>query len=236
MTTIQTKGLNSGYGIFQVLYDINFKAEENEITVIVGPNGSGKSTLLKTIMGLTTQYSGNVSMGDADISEMPAHERALNGIAYLPQTESVFSTLTVRENLRMAGHTLSKEKFDDRVEFVANLYPIIKECYNQKLQTLSGGERQMVAMGMSVLREPKIMLFDEPTAHLAPKIAFDVLSSIVDLKDSLGLTLIIVEQAVKQALEIGTKAYLLAAGRTVYEGGSKELLEHKEFGRIYLGL
>jgi len=236
MTMIQTTSLNSGYGKYQVLYDINFSAEEREITVIVGPNGSGKSTLLKSIMGLTTHYSGNVRYGAEDITKMPPHERALNGIAYLPQTESVFSTLSVRENLIMSGHALDKEYFADRVEHVASLYPIVRECYEQKVKTLSGGERQMVAMAMSVLREPKVMLFDEPTAHLSPKIAFEVLSRIVELKDSLGLTLIVVEQAVKQALEIGTKAYLLAAGRTIYEGDCQKLLAHEEFGSIYLGI
>ncbi len=236
MTILQVTGLNAGYGKYQVLYDINFTAEAKEITVIVGPNGSGKSTLLKSIMGLTSVYSGTVQFGDEDITTMPAHERALSGLAYLPQTESVFSTLTVRENLIMSGHALSKEEFEKQVDYVASLYPIINEFYDQQLKTLSGGERQMVAMAMSLLREPKVMLFDEPTAHLAPKVAFEVLSKIVELKDSLGLTLIVVEQAVKQALEIGTKAYLLANGRTIFEGGAQKLLSHKEFDRMYLGL
>ncbi len=236
MKILQVTGLNAGYGKYQVLYDINFTAEAKEITVIVGPNGSGKSTLLKSIMGLTSVYSGTVQFGDEDITTMPAHERALSGIAYLPQTESVFSTLTVRENLIMSGHALSKEEFEKQVDYVASLYPIVNEFYDQKLKTLSGGERQMVAMAMSLLREPKVMLFDEPTAHLAPKVAFEVLSKIVELKDSLGLTLIVVEQAVKQALEIGTKAYLLANGRTIFEGGAQKLLSHEEFDRMYLGL
>ncbi|MFQ5820759.1 MAG: ABC transporter ATP-binding protein [Candidatus Heimdallarchaeota archaeon] len=236
MSMIQTKGLNAGYGKFQVLYDINFSAGAKDITVVLGPNGSGKSTLLKSIMGLTSVYSGSVEFGAEDITKMAAHKRSLNGIAYLPQTESVFSTLTVRENLKMSGHALSKEEYDDRVAYVAELYPIIKDCYNQKLRLLSGGERQMVAMGMSLLWEPKVILFDEPTSHLAPKVAFEVLSKIVELKDSLDLTLIVVEQAVKQALEIGTKAYLLANGRTIFEGDAQELLTHKEFSRMYLGL
>ncbi|MFQ6123533.1 MAG: ABC transporter ATP-binding protein [Candidatus Heimdallarchaeota archaeon] len=236
MTSIQTKDLNAGYGKFQVLYDINFEAKTKDITVIVGPNGSGKSTLLKSIMGLTSVYSGFVKYGEENITNLPAHERSLKGIAYLPQTESVFSTLSVRENLVMSGHALSKEEFENRVAYVAELYPIVKECYDQKLKLLSGGERQMVAMAMSLLREPQVILFDEPTASLAPKVAFEVLSKIVELKDSLGLTLIVVEQAVKHALEIGTKAYLLANGRAIFEGDAQELLAHKEFSRMYLGL
>ncbi len=233
---IETTGLNAGYGKFQILYDINFTAKEKEITVIVGPNGSGKSTLLKSIMGLNNHYSGTIKMGDTEISGMLAHERALNGIAYIPQTESVFSTLTVRENLKMSGHALSPSDFEMRVTAVAEIYPIVQECYDQKLKTLSGGERQMVAMAMALLREPKVMLFDEPTAHLAPKIAFDVLNRIVDLKDSMGLTIVLVEQAVKKALEIGNQAYLLANGRTIYAGDAKELMAHEEFGKMYLGI
>ncbi len=236
MAIIQTTGLNSGYGKYQVLYDLNFSAEEREITVIVGPNGSGKSTLLKSIMGITTHYSGSVTFEGKDISKMPAHKRALNGMAYLPQTESVFSTLTVRENLMMSGHTLNPEAFQDRVTAVAEIYPIIRQLYNSKLVTLSGGERQMIAMAMALLREPKVVLFDEPTAHLAPRIAFEVMKNIVELKDSMGLTIIIVEQAVKQALEIGTKAYLLASGRCIYDGGAQDLMAHEEFGKMYLGI
>ena len=129
MNVVQATGLNSGYGKYQVLYDINFTAKAKEITVIVGPNGSGKSTLLKSIMGLTTHYSGTVEYEGSDITEMAPHERANNGMAYLPQTESVFSTLTVRENLKMSGHALSPEEFETQVDFVAEVYPIIKECY-----------------------------------------------------------------------------------------------------------
>jgi len=237
MTTIQTTDLNAGYGKFQVLFDVNFAADEKLITVIVGPNGSGKSTLLKSIIGLTTIYSGAVQYENNDITNLPPHQRAEAGIAYLPQTESVFSSLTVKENLMMSGHALTKEEFNERVTNVAETYPIVRRCYNDKLSTLSGGERQMVAMAMALVRNPKILLFDEPTAHLAPKVAFEVLEKIVDLKDSLSLTIVIVEQAVKKALEIpGATAFLLAAGRTIFEGPAQDLLEHEEFGRMYLGI
>lgn len=233
---IETKELNSGYGKIHVLYDVNFVAKPREITVIVGPNGSGKSTLLKTIMGLTTIYSGEVKFGDMDVTTMPPHERAKIGIAYLPQLESVFTNLTVKENLVMAGYMIDKDDFKDRVEMVLNIYPILKGFMERKAKTLSGGERQMLAMAMALLRKPKVMMFDEPTAHLAPKIAFEVLSKIIELRDTLGLTIVVVEQSARKALEIGDRAYLLVSGRTLFEGDAKELLAHPELGKLYLGI
>jgi len=233
---ITTKELNAGYGKIHVLYDVNFVANPREITVIVGPNGSGKSTLLKTIMGLTTIYSGSIIFEDKDVTTMPPHERAKIGIAYLPQLESTFANLTVKENMIMAGYMLSEDLYKDRLEMAMNVFPIVKKYWDKKVKTLSGGERQMVAMAMALLRKPKVMMFDEPTAHLAPKIAFTVLNKIIELRDTLGLTVILVEQSARKALEIGDRAYLLVSGRTIFEGSAKELLEHPELGRLYLGI
>jgi len=233
---IETKELNAGYGKIHVLYDVNFTAKPREITVIVGPNGSGKSTLLKTIMGLTTVYSGSIVFEGKDVTTLPPHERAKIGLAYLPQLESTFSNLTVKENLIMAGYMLDEDEFKDRLEMVKNVFPIIQQYWTKKVRYLSGGERQMVAMAMALLRKPKVMMFDEPTAHLAPKIAFQVLSKIIELRDTLGLTIVLVEQSARKALEIGDRAYLLVSGRTIFEGSAKELLAHPELGKLYLGI
>lgn len=233
---IETKELNAGYGKIHVLYDVNLIARPKEITVIVGPNGSGKSTLLKSIMGLTTIYSGSIVFENRDVTTMPPHERARIGIAYLPQLESTFSNLTVKENMVMAGYILEEDEYKDRLEMALNVFPIVKKYWNKKVKYLSGGERQMVAMAMALLRKPKVMMFDEPTAHLAPKITFQVLSKIIELRDVLGLTIILVEQSARKALEIGDRAYLLVSGRTIFEGGAKELLEHPELGKLYLGI
>jgi branched-chain amino acid transport system ATP-binding protein len=233
---IEVNQLDAGYGKIQVLYDVDLVAEPQEITVIVGPNGSGKSTLLKSIMGSTTIYSGTVTYKGRNITAHPKHQVANMGIAYLPQVDSVFTKLTVKENFVMAGHALEKEEFEDRQQGVISLFPFLKERLKAKAVTFSGGERQMLAMAMALIRKPEVVMLDEPITHLDPKITSQVLDKIIELRDSLNLTVLLVEQNITTALEIGDKAYLLASGRTMYEGPSKELLANPELGRMYLGI
>ena len=233
---IKVNQLDAGYGKIQVLYDVDLVADPQKITVIVGPNGSGKSTLLKSIMGSTTIYSGTVTYKGRNITAHPKHQIAKMGIAYLPQVESVFTKLTAKENLIMAGHALQKEEFEDRQQEVIGLFPFLKERLKVKATTLSGGERQMLAMAMALLRKPEVVMLDEPITHLDPKITSQVVEKILELRDGLNLTVLLVEQNVKTALEISDKAYLLASGRTMYEGPSRELLENPELGKMYLGI
>ncbi|MBO3803155.1 MAG: ABC transporter ATP-binding protein [Candidatus Brockarchaeota archaeon] len=209
---------------------------DGEITVLVGPNGSGKSTLLKTIMGITDLYSGGVFYDGTKINGLPTHEITKLGIAYLPQVNSTFSNLTVRENLVMAGYVLGKEEADERVRKALEDFPVLKGYASRKAATLSGGERQMLAMAMALTRKPKVMLFDEPTASLSPKVALEVLGEIRALKEERGMTIVLAEQNARRALEMGDRAILLVGGKVAYEGSSKELLEHKELGRVYLGI
>ncbi len=226
----------AGYGKLQIINGISMEAAPSEITVLVGPNGSGKSTLLRTIAGLTTVYSGAITMDGAALIGIPPHEIAKMGLAYLPQTENVFTNLTVSENLRMAEYTLPSDQRQARLEAVKAKFPQLARYVGAKASLLSGGERQMLAMAMSLVREPKVMLFDEPTGNLSPKIATQVLETIRSLAKELSITVVLVEQNARKALEIGSKAYLLANGKVVFSGGAKELLEHKELGRLYLGL
>lgn len=226
----------AGYGSLQILNGISLKAEPRRITVIVGPNGSGKSTLLKTIAGLTTIYSGEIYLDEKRISGLAPHEIARLGIAYLPQIESTFAQLTVAENLKMAGYTVGDAVYQDRRKRALELFPKLLGYMNTKVSNLSGGERQMVAMSMALLRAPNTIMFDEPTANLAPIIASQVLDTIVYLSQNSNLTTILVEQNATRALQIGHYAYLLVNGTAAFEGTAKDLLEHKEFGRLYLGL
>ncbi len=219
-----------------IINEISLEAPDKEITVIVGPNGSGKSTLLKTIAGLTTIYDGGVYLDGAKISGLAAHEIAKRGLAYLPQTESVFTQLTVAENFKMAGYTVPEDEFDARLKTGLDMFPQLSKYLKSKVQNLSGGERQMVAMTMALVRKPKVVMLDEPTANLSPKLATEVLRKIVDLPKSLGITVLLVEQNAKKALELGDKAYLLVSGKKVFEGSAKELLGHQELSRLYLGL
>jgi len=233
---IEINGLNAGYKRLHVLYDISLRFEKDMINVVVGPNGSGKSTLLKSIFGLTTIYSGSIKFNGVELNGLTPHQIARKGIAYLPQVDNVFSNLTVAENMLMAGYTLKREEVEERIEEVSETFPVIKRYWRSRAGVLSGGERQMVAMAMALLRRPKVMMFDEPTGSLAPKIANEVLEKIVELKDTRRITIILVEQNAKKALEIGDKAYLLVGGRLVFHGDSHELLEHPELGKLYLGV
>lgn len=219
-----------------MLFDINAKAEDKEITVLVGPNGSGKSTFLKTIMGITQVYSGKILFNSDNILGKPPHAVTKLGIAYLPQVDNVFTNLKVRENLVMAGYILKGDEADERVQEALEDFPVLKGYMNRRAGTLSGGERQMLAMAMATIRRPEMMLFDEPTASLAPKIALEVLNKIIDLRDNHNMTVVLAEQNARRALEHADKAILLVSGRVMYEGDSKELLNHKELGKVYLGI
>lgn len=233
---ISIRGLNAGYRKLHVLFDISLDFKPRKINVIVGPNGSGKSTLLKSIFGLTTVYSGSILFEGIELIGKASHEIAKLGIAYLPQVDNTFENLTVEENLRMAGYLLERGELGARIDEVAEIFPIIKRYWKRRAGLLSGGERQMLAMAMALIRKPKIMLFDEPTGGLSPKIANEVLSKIIELRDSMNMTIVLVEQNAKRALEIGDHAYLLVSGRLVFEGGCQELLGHPQLASLYLGI
>ncbi|HZY95313.1 MAG TPA: ABC transporter ATP-binding protein [Candidatus Bathyarchaeia archaeon] len=216
--------------------NVSIDIRPKQITVIVGPNGSGKSTLLKTIAGMTNIYTGQILFDKQKITNLPPHEIARMGIAYLPQTESTFTQLTVRENFKMAAYTVGRENFDLRLRKALRLFPKLLSYMNTKVSSLSGGERQMVAMSMALLREPKLIMFDEPTANLAAIVATQVLSTITQLCEESGMTILLVEQNATRALSIGQDAYLLVNGTPIFKGTTKELMEHKELGRLYFGL
>ncbi|MEM0375837.1 MAG: ABC transporter ATP-binding protein [Nitrososphaerota archaeon] len=233
---IAIRDLEAGYGPLHVLFGITTSYQKEAITAIVGPNGSGKSTLLKTIFGLTKVFRGQITFDGRDITGRPPHQISRLGIAYLPQTDNVFANLTVRENIAMATYGMRKEEAAERVEEVKSFLPVIERYWNRKAGSLSGGERQMVAMGMALIRRPKVMLFDEPTANLSPKFAKIVLEQIVRLRDDLRITVLLVEQNALRALEHGDRAQLLVSGQLVYDGPARDLLENRELGRLYLGL
>ncbi|MFQ6081061.1 MAG: ABC transporter ATP-binding protein [Candidatus Bathyarchaeia archaeon] len=233
---LEIEGINAGYGRLHVLFDINAKVKDKEITVLVGPNGSGKSTLLKTIMGITQTYSGKILFNGNNILGLPPHAVTKLGVAYLPQVDNVFANLKVKENLLMAGYILGKDEAKERAREVLEDFPVLNQYMDRRAGTLSGGERQMLAMAMAMMRRPKLMLFDEPTGSLAPKMAIEVLDKIISLRDNYGMTLVLAEQNARRALEHGDEAILLVSGRVMYEGGSLELLHHRELGKVYLGI
>lgn len=229
-------GVSAGYGKLQVLTDVSLEAFSGELSIVVGPNGSGKSTLLKSIAGLTQLYKGTVTMDGASISGLPPHVIARSGLAYLPQTESVFTQLSVTENFKMAAYTVSRLDFDTRLKDSLEIFPQLKSYLGSKVVNLSGGERQMVAMTMALLRKPHTIMFDEPTANLSPKYATQVLKTIQNLAKERRISIILVEQNARRALEIGDRAYLLVGGKNAFTGTAKELLSHQELAKLYLGV
>ena len=233
---IEIENLNAGYGKTHILFDVSLNVEEGTICAILGPNGSGKSTVLKTIFGLTSVYSGSVRFKGQDITGMKPYKIARLGIAYLPQVESVYLNLSVKENLMMAGYILQKDELEERIRYVQEVFPLLKNYMERKLITLSGGERQIVVMAMALIREPSLMMFDEPTAHLAPKVANQIFEKIKELNKNFNITVILVEQNVKKALEESDMAYLLVSGRINYYGSSKDLITNEQLGKLFLGL
>lgn len=231
---LRTIGLNAGYHRLQVLFDVSISAPEKLLTVIVGPNGSGKSTLLKSIFGLCKIYSGKVMTGSTEITGFPPHKIASLGIAYLPQVDNIFANLTVQENLMMATYGLKNA--ESSTTEALELFPILRNYMNKKAGLMSGGERQMLAIAMSLIRKPKLMLFDEPTGNLSPKMQTTILNVIKDLRDRFEKTIILAEQNARKALEMGDEAILMVSGRPVYQGDAQQLLEHEELGKVYLGL
>jgi len=233
---IETKGLNIGYGPIHVVYDLDFKAPDGEVTVIVGPNGVGKTTLLKAIMGLATVYSGQIIFDGQDITNIAPYERTRRGIGYMPQTGNIFSRLSVEDNLRMAAYIMKDDQMiQNNMEMVLNLFPVLKGFMKRDAGTLSGGERQMLAESMVLMRDPKVMLVDEPTAGLMPKLVTDVLKKLAEMAKSTGLPVIVVEQRARRALEIGDYAYMMRGGSFTFEGQADELLNHPQLTEMYLG-
>jgi len=236
MPILEIKDLTAGYGPLKVLFNINFSVVDNKITVVVGPNGAGKSTLLNTITGLANVHSGKIFFKNKNIVGLSPNEIVSMGISYVPQIGNIFSSLTVEENLRIAGYLLPEYEIRKRVEEVFQLFPVLSEFRRRKAGTLSGGERRMLAIGMALMRKPDILLLDEVTTDLAPKIVKKVLDTVVSLRDERKLTIVLVEQHAVKALEIGDKAYLLVSGTIRYEGDPRELLRHPEFSKLYLGI
>lgn len=231
---LKVESLNSGYGKLHVLYDVSVECGGREVIAVVGPNGAGKTTLLNSIFGIADVYSGSVKLDGEEISKMAPHEIARKGVAYVLQMINIFSELSVEENLRISM-TFSKAG-SDLLEYVYELFPILKERRKQRAGTLSGGERQMLAISIGLVRNPKLLLLDEPTAGLMPLYVNLIMRKIGEIRDQRGLSIVLVEQNVQKALEIADKVYVLVSGQVVFKGLPSELMEEREIMRLYLGM
>ncbi len=234
MTILKIENISAGYTPeSNILYNLSLEVNEGEIISVIGPNGAGKSTLLKTIFGLLTPKQGKILLKDEDISGLKPFKIAKKGVSYVPQINNVFPSLTIQENLEM-GAFIRNDDYTDTMEEVYTLFPVLKERKNQKAGQLSGGQRQMVAMGRALMLKPKVLLLDEPSAGLAPIFVSSVFDKIKEI-NTMGVSMIIVEQNAKEALNMSHRGYVLAMGQNVLDDKSDALLANEEVGRLYLG-
>ena len=229
------KNVSARYGSFQALFDVSLEVNAGESVAVIGPNGAGKTTLLRAISKLI-DVSGGIAMNGRSLEGVPAHEVIAHGISHVPENRRLFPRLTVEENLKMGAFLpQSRGRFAERLEFVYSLFPRMRERRSQLAGTLSGGEQQMCAIGRALMSGPKLLLLDEPSAGLAPV----VVQSIFELVKRIcreGYTVLIVEQNVRQVLQVVHRAYLLETGRIKSSGTAAELLESGTIRKAYLGL
>jgi len=233
---LEVSKLDVLYGNAQALYDVSLKVEEKEIVALVGANGSGKTTLLNTISGLLHPASGSIDFFGERIDRLAPHKIMRRGICQIPEGRKLFSDLTVGDNLEMGAYNSAAWKHRKAtMEQVFQIFPVLKERRKQSAKKLSGGERQMVAIGRGLMSSPRLCMFDEPSYGLAPRLFSEVLEVIKRLREK-GITIFLVEQNVRRTLEVADRAYVLENGRIVLEGMSKDLLQNEQVKTAYLGV
>ncbi len=234
--SLRVEGVEAGYGEVQVLWGVSLEAEKGSLTVILGPNGAGKTTLLKTISGLLRPWRGRILLDGVDVTGIPAHRRVLLGVSHVPEGRGIFPYLTVEENLRIATYPGKlRRRFRENLERVYELFPVLRERRRQLAGTLSGGEQQMLAIARALMQEPRLLLLDEPSLGLAPRLAAEIIELVSRLRDE-GLTVVLVEQYARMALEVADYAYVMERGRIVFHGTPEEVLRDERIVEAYLSI
>ncbi len=235
MSMLSIKGLRSGYGKIEVLHDVVLDIAQGQIVTLIGANGAGKTTLLKTISGLLRPGAGSITFDDKSIVRRPPHKIVGLGISHVPEGRAILKRMTVIDNLRMGAYVRNdSKKIAEDIEAVLARFPALSERHLQIAGTLSGGEQQMLAIGRALVARPRLLLFDEPSLGLAPKIVSQIFLTLRELKNE-GKTILLVEQNARQALRVADHGYVLERGRIVYSGLGEELLNMPEVQRTYLG-
>lgn len=230
---LEINDIRAGYGEIEIIHGLSLYVNEGEIVSIVGPNGSGKSTLLKSIFALVDIMDGEINYQGELLNNLGTEKMIQKGLSFVPQTDNIFPSLTVHENLELGGY-ISKKKLNDRLDLIYELFPPLVEKRKKRAGTLSGGQRQMVAFGRALIMEPKLLLLDEPTAGLAPMFIDLILDKVEAINDT-GVTILMVEQNAKKALAMSDRGYVLAAGEKKYEDSGRALLENEEVAQLFLG-
>jgi ABC-type branched-subunit amino acid transport system ATPase component len=230
---LRVQDVVAGYGEVEILHGVSIAVSEAEIVAVIGPNGAGKSTLLKAIFGLVSVHGGRVELAGRDITNMAPNRIVQSGMSYVPQTENVFPSLTINENLEMGAY-VRRDGLRDRLERVYGLFPDIASRRGERAGRLSGGQRQMLALARALMLDPKVLLLDEPSASLSPKMVASIFEKIGEINRG-GTAILLVEQNAKEALSFASRAYVLAMGQNRFEGEAKSMLDSEEVGKLYLG-
>jgi ABC-type branched-subunit amino acid transport system ATPase component len=233
MSLLEVAGLDAGYGDLQVLDGVDLAVDEGEYVAVVGPNGAGKSTAMKAVVGLATHMGGRIEFGGEDIAGLDPQTVIDRGVGYVPQSENVFPSLTVEENLKVGGYLLGGPP-EDRLDAVIEQFPVLGERTDERAGNLSGGQQQMLAMARALIPDPPLLLLDEPSAGLAPDLVNDMFDHIDAVNDR-GVTVLIVEQNAKTALRRCDRGYVLAQGENRYTDDGETLLNDPEVRRQFLG-
>jgi len=230
---LQAEGVVAGYGEVEILHGVSLVLNEGEIVSVIGPNGAGKSTLLKAVFGLLSVRSGRVQLLERDVTNLSPDRIVQSGMSYVPQVDNVFPSLTINENLEM-GAFVRRDGLRERLERVYGLFPDLTDRRGERAGTLSGGERQMLALARALMLDPKVLLLDEPSASLSPIMVDSIFEKIGEINRS-GTAILLVEQNAKEALSFSSRAYVLAMGENRIEGKAAALLDNEEVGKLYLG-
>lgn len=233
---LQIRDIKVRYSTLPVIQDLSLIVDAGETVCVVGANGAGKSTFLKAIMGAVDVFNGKILFQGREIQDRKTEEVVRMGITYVPEERMLFSALSVEENLLLGAYTLNdKERIHENLQFIYTLFPILRERRNQAALTLSGGEQQMVAIGRGLMSNPRLFMLDEPSLGLAPRLVDEVLDTVRRLKQE-GINILLVEQNVREALEIADRGYVLQTGRIVQEGPGEELLKSDTVRQAFLGI
>jgi ABC-type branched-subunit amino acid transport system ATPase component len=234
MSLLEVTELEAGYDDATILHGVSLQAGGDEIVAVLGPNGAGKSTLLKAVYGLITRRAGSVVFAAEDVTRLRADRLTRRGLNLVPQTDNVFPSLTIAENVHVGSLPVPKTERRAALDRVAELFPIVRERPHQRAGTLSGGQRKLVALARALVTSPRMLLLDEPSAGLSPQAMDDVFDKLVEI-NALGIGIVMVEQNARRALELAHRGYVLDAGRNAIDGAGRELLADPKVAELYLG-
>lgn len=231
---LEVEDVYSGYGQTEILHGVSISLGREEIVTIIGPNGAGKSTLFKTIVGYLIPTKGRITFQGEDVTYLPPHEKVIKGMGYVPQLKNTFTSLSILENLEMGGYHRDSKKNREKIEELFAIFPVLAEKKHNKARTMSGGQRQMLALARALMMEPSILLLDEPSAGLDPQASRKVFDRVAAIH-KMGTAIIIIEQDAYQSLKISHRCYVLAEGQNEHEGQADRILEDEAIKEAYLG-